>query len=889
IIFVNDGSPDNSEEICLRYKEQFPNNVKYIRQENAGVSAARNRGMKEVEGKYISFLDSDDKLSPNTLEEVYAFFEQHYDEIDVVAIPLKFFDARTGDHMLNYKFSRTRVIDVTKEYESIQMHVSSAFVKTLSINSNSGFDTELKIGEDAKFITELILEKNKYGVVVSPVYYYRKRPTRNSAIDSVTTNKEWYTATPKGFNKYLLDYAKKKFGGVPAYVQYVVMYELQWRFKMATQTVLAKNEEAKYKTELFELLAYIDDRIIVGQKHIPLSTKLFVLSKKYKKETEALLERKGSKYYIQDTFIYDVRKEQAAVHIETLQFKEDNVVLEGFYDTPISAGIKLQFFVGEKAFSAEPAPYPWREDKFLGECIFSHGCYKVVLPIQYGNRLNAAISDGQFTQKLVLTLHRFSYLNRFSNSTYRILDRYMILRRRNDLIFEKYTALRRIPKEVRYMAGLLKRLKLGMVLQQARKIKNRDLRIVQPGNRPSSFSQLIEEVRWIFIPLKSLAANFYSITVRLIYFIVKPLYRHPIWLISDRVNAAGDNGEALFRYIHTRTKIPAKVYFAVSKKSPDYIRMKKYGKVINRDSFYYKLLFLLSNKVISSHADDFVVNPFQGRVWDFIDLYKFDFVFLQHGVIHNDLSSWLKRYNKNIKIFVTSAKPEYKAVLGPQYAYSKDVVKLTGLPRFDLLKSMPKQKLIVAPTWRNYLTSDANGTKGLRKYNPEFKLSDYFKFYQKLINDKSLNKALKDTGMTAEFYLHPSLSAQTKDFSSEIFHIKKLPYDYNTAFTEGNILVTDYSSVAFDFAYLKKPVIYTQFDKDEFYQQHSWQPGYFSYEKNGFGPVVYGYEDSIKEIILSINSNSEMKAKYIKRVEDFFYKFDHSNAKRVYEAILNAD
>ena len=71
MILVNDGSTDNSEEICLRYKEKYPQNIVYVKQENGGVSAARNTGMKYVRGKYVNFLDSDDKWEKHAFTHVF--------------------------------------------------------------------------------------------------------------------------------------------------------------------------------------------------------------------------------------------------------------------------------------------------------------------------------------------------------------------------------------------------------------------------------------------------------------------------------------------------------------------------------------------------------------------------------------------------------------------------------------------------------------------------------------------------------------------------------------------------------------------------------------------------------------------------------------------------
>ena len=81
LILIDDGSPDNSKEIALKYQEKYPNNIKVLSKLNGGQASAFNLGLKYVKGKYLSFIDSDDHVSLNTFEEVYNFFEEHYDEI----------------------------------------------------------------------------------------------------------------------------------------------------------------------------------------------------------------------------------------------------------------------------------------------------------------------------------------------------------------------------------------------------------------------------------------------------------------------------------------------------------------------------------------------------------------------------------------------------------------------------------------------------------------------------------------------------------------------------------------------------------------------------------------------------------------------------------------
>ena len=67
VIIVNDGSTDNTSEICQGYTEKYAN-IKIIDKENEGVSVARNIGIEKSNGKYVYFLDSDDTLEPQTLE-----------------------------------------------------------------------------------------------------------------------------------------------------------------------------------------------------------------------------------------------------------------------------------------------------------------------------------------------------------------------------------------------------------------------------------------------------------------------------------------------------------------------------------------------------------------------------------------------------------------------------------------------------------------------------------------------------------------------------------------------------------------------------------------------------------------------------------------------------
>ena len=97
--------------------------------------------------------------------------------------------------------------------------------------------------------------------------------------------------------------------------------------------------------------------------------------------------------------------------------------------------------------------------------------------------------------------------------------------------------------------------------------------------------------------------------------------------------------------------------------------------------------------------------------------------------------------------------------------------------------------------------------------------------------------------------------------------------NYPETFKKSKLLITDYSSVYFDFAYLKKPIIYCLFDLDHLHLIHSIHTGkddYFDYDTMGFGPATYDYEQTVDVLIKCVKNGCKMEKKYIDRVDNFF-------------------
>ena len=118
---------------------------------------------------------------------------------------------------------------------------------------------------------------------------------------------------------------------------------------------------------------------------------------------------------------------------------------------------------------------------------------------------------------------------------------------------------------------------------------------------------------------------------------------------------------------------------------------------------------------------------------------------------------------------------------------------------------------------------------------------------------------------TGVFCLHPYFSKQKEDFISNEYFALEIQCNYSNLIKKASLLITDYSSIFFDFAYLKKPIVYSHFDIEEF-RKFQYPEGYFVYEKDGFGPICKTIDCIVDELINQIINKCKIKKKYLKRI-----------------------
>lgn len=862
VIMIDDGSTDGSGAICDKYKKMYPNNFVVVHKENGGLSSARNEGLKHIQGRYVNFFDPDDILTKNTLQSVYDFFIKKEDYIDMVAIPMYYFDAKRGQHPTNVgKFENgNRIISLRQDYKLIHNSVASSFIKH-SVAKNMHFDPDLCAMEDAKAIIEFLIFNPRYGVVSDCKYMYRQRTAGTVSLShGAQRRKNWYEDFIHRFSLSVVKYCLEKINYVPKFVQAVLLYDLHWKMDLEyiPQGVMSTKEEESFRKAFYSVFNYIDDEMLMDSRYYYFENKVFILSKKYENELTVDLYNKDVLFTIHGNKLRYfsnmsmTKIEQFRIDGDILTIEANTFVFPSVLEK-VKNEIKPIVTVNKTVFPCEIVKRDLAK-RVMGEVTFENIAFRVqidvskfVLNDSYARVEIGMLFDGYMLKLSQFKFSDFSAISNNYNNQYCAIGDYIITTKNAFFYLEKNTKDKRKKLEKEFQKELWNSNELG-----ERK----------------------------------------AVWVRKVYHFLKKFKKKKIFLISDRINKADDNGEAMFEFFNKNPdyvkKNNIKYYYIIDKKSADYKRIKN-KHVVQVYSIKHKLLHLFADCVMSSHADNFINKPMFETYECYRDcVINQNFIFLQHGITQNDISGWLNKYNKNIRGFTTAAKPETKSLLTYNYYYTEREAWETGFARFDRLYRNEQKCITIMPSWRKYLTSGSDARTGIWNLGSGFKFSDYYQFYNSLINNKRLLDTCERYGYTLCFMPHPNIIPHINLFDhDERVKFLGLENKYRDVYAMSNLILTDYSSAAFDFAYLRKPLIYAHFDYETFFNgTHVATPGYFSYKNHGFGEVTSSLEETVDLLISYIKDNCAIKKIYKKRIDKFFAFNDKNNCKRIADKIL---
>lgn len=283
-------------------------------------------------------------------------------------------------------------------------------------------------------------------------------------------------------------------------------------------------------------------------------------------------------------------------------------------------------------------------------------------------------------------------------------------------------------------------------------------------------------------------------------------------LISEYPYRAQDSGLVMFEYLMKNTDFEP--YYVITEDSADYARLAQYGDhVVFYKSREHVAIYFSSDYLLHTHTSNYAM-PFYGKA-AIAKRNQLKKIFLQHGITAMKNIDYVYGYDTNrgiIDKFVVSTQREKDLVVRELGYPERDVV-ITGLARFDTLLQgnnrivnfLKRKKVLIMPSWRKELVDLPPS---------EFVKTPFYKSYQSLLDSSAFREIVKKKGLVITFCLHANFQKYTDLFQSDFVEIlHEGEYDIQTLMKNSGVMVTDYSSVGFDFALLKRSVIYFRFDE----------------------------------------------------------------------------
>lgn len=363
------------------------------------------------------------------------------------------------------------------------------------------------------------------------------------------------------------------------------------------------------------------------------------------------------------------------------------------------------------------------------------------------------------------------------------------------------------------------------------------------------------------------------------------------WLFIDKDSEADDNAEHLYRHV-MRLHPEINAWFVLSRHSHDWPRLEREGfKLIPFGEELHTAAYLNATHLISSQMDAYIFQRVDEQL--FADFPKPKFVCLPHGVTKDDVSGWFNSIPFDLFIAATPMESASITEDGSPYVMCEKEVRLGGFPRYDKwLEPVEREDLIfVMPTWRADLVGAWDGKGQAREFNPAFYDSAYAKTWQDFFNAPELAQLLRDTGFRITFFAHPGVEPYLDGLRFPDFVEKrgKSQGSIIPVMQRAKVMITDFSSVAFDMAYMHKPVLYYQYEsKAQFTRQQAWKSGYIDYQSMGFGPVCRDRATLLQALSACLRADCAMEEIYLERVRQTFPYRDANCCQRAFSFIMDS-
>jgi CDP-glycerol glycerophosphotransferase len=377
-------------------------------------------------------------------------------------------------------------------------------------------------------------------------------------------------------------------------------------------------------------------------------------------------------------------------------------------------------------------------------------------------------------------------------------------------------------------------------------------------------------------------------SARLLYFLKKLLpskVNKNIWLFSESPAQAQENGYELYLWVKENAP-EVDSYYILERSSPVIKKFSNDSNLLILGSFKQCLMMFEADRIISTHGlwqvpDELGILKKITR-----NNLKAKKVMLNHGV--GFLKNGSKYYHKNnflLNDLILTLSKKHSHIFTSLYGYKDSDLKITGYPRFDNMISSVENS-----PWKNTITLMPTFRDGMKNSISEFKETGLFKHIELILTDPTINELLIQSGSHLAIYLHQNIQECSDSFMThESEHVKIIrqgDYSVTEILKFSKLLITDYSSVFFDFVYMGKPFISYQFDRESFLAARHEKP-MLDIQNDLPGVVVDTHDELVRELSKYINNEFTLEDSYKQQAAEFFEYQDTNNRYRAYQAIKN--
>ncbi len=837
VLVINDGSPDNSWDICLEYSQKY-DFIKIFSKENEGLSATRNFGIKHAKGKYMFFLDSDDYLTPDTVKKVTDFFDTVYDEVDLVSYnEIRYKEEKILKPHYRFKMLDHEGVYDLEEYPYLTQTRVNVCVKNIGennvlFNTTPGFKLE-----DQEYCNRVLMPKMKMGYCPDGTYMYNKG--NETSIMKVYFHAFYLFETSMEYFETLFSTFENE---VPAYFQAMFVNDINWR--LTADILYPYHYEGekfdKAMQRIINLLSRVDCKTIIEHPMVDIYRACYWIKKKENADVSLLCNDDGL------SLIIDGEEAFAQEDVTVIGHKprvEGNMFrMTAFMKSPIFNFLKSEDYTIYAIENGERK----KLDTFLS--VHSHYKAKTVTNIFPAFHYSCDLTENS----------KIRFEIDIKGKTYG-----------THYWFMPYSGL-----GLRYVNNINR----GRYM-----IKNKHKYLsVKPASQASiDMSAFFNTARFVIHP-RTAMLRLKSVNYR---------KKHRIWLYYDFYTVEKDNG--YYQFINDlKHDDGVERYYVLTHEYDDLdsvFTKEEQKHLVKAGSKLHRLLFVCAERIFTAYYGLAPINPFESAKmkYQYEDLIRFRTIYLQHGVLHASLRLNNSEERSQAEEIVVSSPFEVKNY-SENYAYDKCELITTGMARYDHIDKnhKPKNRILFAPSWRKYLTTEVKASNW--EANAErIQKSDYYKNFYAFLSDKSLHQKLESSKVYLDIKLHPIIADLKNLFDIDCEYINMVSGDVDVA--DYKAFVTDFSSYVFDFAYLNRPVMYFVPDYPQFKSGMNHYRDLDLPFDEAFGHMFTDAHEAAECLCGIIDRDFVPETVYAERMENFYYDFDGNCAENLYKFVVEQD